>query len=164
MTASIPQPAHVALDLDEIQGGVLRQRPQPYNGAYYLVRIDVPEQGRVALAKLRQHVTSAAQWWDRSVTAWISIGISHPGLAALGVPDEVLSTFAPEFQAGMAARAPTIGDTGPSAPETGRRPSAVIRSTSRSPRSLGTRRHSRSSSLWPAPRSRTCLACRLSSS
>jgi Dyp-type peroxidase family len=117
MTASIPQPAHVALDLDEIQGGVLRQRPQPYNGAYYLVRIDVPEQGRVALAKLRQHVTSAAQWWDRSVTAWISIGISHPGLAALGVPDEVLSTFAPEFQAGMAARAPTIGDTGPSAPE-----------------------------------------------
>lgn len=117
MTSTDSRTASVSLDLDEIQGGVLRQRPEPYTGAYYLVRIDDPEQGRIALAKLRPHVTSAAGWWDRTITAWISLGISHRGLQALGLPEEIIDTFAPEFRAGMAARAQTIGDTGPSAPE-----------------------------------------------
>lgn len=117
MASTAPQATPIPLDLDEIQGGVLRQRPEPYTGAYYLVRIDDPKQGRVVLGKLQAYVTSAAGWWDTSIAAWISLGISHRGLQALGVPEKVLTGFAPEFRAGMAARAQTIGDTGASAPE-----------------------------------------------
>lgn len=116
MTSPVAQASAPALDLDDIQGGVLRQRPMPYTGAYFILRIGDSRQGRTMLSKLLPHVASAANWWDPPSDAWISVALSHAGLAALGVPDEVLAGFAPEFRAGMAARASHLGDTGPSAP------------------------------------------------
>ena len=45
------------------------------------------------------------------------MALSFQGLKALGVPEESLASFPPEFQQGMAARAAELGDTGESAPE-----------------------------------------------
>lgn len=116
MTPTTVPPAVPALDLEDIQGGVLRQRPMPYTGAYFILHIGDPRHGRVMLSKLLPHVASAANWWDPPSDAWISVALSHKGLAALGVPDEILAGFAPEFRQGMAARASHLGDTGASAP------------------------------------------------
>jgi Dyp-type peroxidase family len=117
MTSPQAPPSAPALELEDIQGGVLRQRPMPYTGAYFMLHIGDPQQGRTMLSKLLPDVASAANWWDPPAGAWISVALSHQGLAALGVPDKLLAGFAPEFREGMAARAGNLGDTGPSAPE-----------------------------------------------
>ena len=109
-------PSAPTLDLEDIQGGILRQRPMPYTGAYFILSVEDEEQGRAMLAKLLPHVASATQWWDPPSDAWISVGLSHTGLAALGLPDQMLASFAPEFRQGMSARASHLGDTGTSAP------------------------------------------------
>ena len=47
----------------------------------------------------------------------LAVALSFQGLKALGVPEESLATFPPEFQQGMAARAAELGDVGENAPE-----------------------------------------------
>src|SRR4029079_10880364 len=48
------------LELDDIQAPVLRPRPMPYHGAYFVVRIDDPAHGRAMLGRLAPRVASAA--------------------------------------------------------------------------------------------------------
>lgn len=48
--------------------------------------------------------------------SWLNVAFTHPGLAALGVPDTELSTFPGAFREGMAARAQLLGDVDESAP------------------------------------------------
>ncbi|MFF1281799.1 hypothetical protein [Streptomyces sp. NPDC058299] len=43
-------------------------------------------------------------------------GLTFQGVKALGVPQESLNSFSPEFQEGMAARADILGDVGESSP------------------------------------------------
>lgn len=105
------------LELHDIQGTVLRQRPAPYTGAYFLLHVSEPEQGRALLRRLIPHVASASQWWDPPSGAWLSVALSYTGLHALGLPESILGSFAPEFRQGMAARAGILRDTGPSAPQ-----------------------------------------------
>ncbi|MGW2950835.1 Dyp-type peroxidase [Streptomyces eurythermus] len=105
------------LELDDIQGTLLRQRPSPYTGAYVLLRIDDPADGRQMLQRLIPHVASAARWWDPPSRAWLSVALSHAGLRALGVPQASLDSFPDAFREGMAARAARLGDTGESGPE-----------------------------------------------
>ena len=47
----------------------------------------------------------------------MSAALTYQGLKALGVPQDSLDSFPPEFQQGMAARAAKFGDTGENAPE-----------------------------------------------
>jgi hypothetical protein len=108
------------LDLEDIQGPVLRKRPLPYYGAYYILRIDDPTHGREMLGRLAPRVVSAANWHSPADTAWVNLGLTCQGLKALGVPQASLDSFSPEFQQGMAARAALLGDVGESAPPTGR--------------------------------------------
>ncbi len=54
---------------------------------------------------------------DPAADAWITVGFTYHGLEALGVPQDSLQSFAPEFREGMAARATELGDVGDSAPE-----------------------------------------------
>ena len=54
---------------------------------------------------------------DPAAEAWITVAFTYNGLKALGVPQESLDSFAPEFRQGMAARAAELGDVGESAPE-----------------------------------------------
>ena len=48
--------------------------------------------------------------------AWLTVAFTYQGLRVLGVPQESLDSFAPEFRQGMAARAAELGDIGESDP------------------------------------------------
>jgi Dyp-type peroxidase family len=113
----MPEALETRLELDDIQSGVLRPRPNPYAATYIALRIDDARQGREALSRLAGVVTSAAapDATDRDTS--VSVALSYEGLKALGTPAASLESFAWEFRQGMAARASALGDTGDSAPE-----------------------------------------------
>jgi Dyp-type peroxidase family len=110
------------LEFDDIQGPVLRKRPLPYVGTYFILRIDDPTDGREMLRRLAPRVASAANWQNPADRAWINVALTFQGLKALGVPHASLESFSPEFQQGMAARAEAIGDVGESAPANWEKP------------------------------------------
>ena len=107
----------VDLDLDDIQSGALHERPSPYVGTYVLLRIDNPAAGRELVRRLVDIVDHGQSSTDPKGDAWITVAFTYQGLKALGVPQESLDSFAPEFRQGMAARAADLGDVGESAPE-----------------------------------------------
>lgn len=104
-----------ALELEEIQATVLRERPEPYFGTHVLLRVDDPRAGREFLRRLTPHVDSAADWWNAG-DAWLAVGITHAGLEALGLPQQSLQSFPEAFRLGMAARAEHLRDVGVNAP------------------------------------------------
>ena len=93
------------LELDDIQGIILRDRPVPYFGAYLLLRIDNSVDGCSLLRRLAPRVASGINWQDHTDSAWFNVALTFEGLKALGVPEASLQSFAPEFRQGMAARA-----------------------------------------------------------
>jgi len=105
------------LELDDIQAGVLRPRPTPYAATYIIFRIDERSAGRDLICRLSAVVASAANSESPARDAWVSVALSFQGLKALGVPEQSLATFSPEFQQGMRARADLLGDDGESSPE-----------------------------------------------
>ena len=109
--------ASTSLELGDIQRGVLHQRPSPYVGTYLLLRIDSRDAGRKLVQRLCPVIESAEASSDPAQDASISVGFTYQGLKALGVRQDSLASFAPEFQQGMAARAAELGDTGDSAPD-----------------------------------------------
>jgi len=109
--------ASITLELNDIQAAALRSRPTPYAGAYILLRIDERRAGRELLRRLIPALDSAAGPADPGKQASLAAAISFQGLQALGVPQESLASFPPEFQQGMAARAAELGDVGENAPE-----------------------------------------------
>ncbi|WP_424529150.1 Dyp-type peroxidase [Sphaerisporangium viridialbum] len=111
------RPARVALELDDIQRGVLSPRPTPYAATYILFRIDERTHGRELMRRLSKVVTSSAETASPLGETWVSVALTYHGLQALGVPQEALGTFAWEFRQGMAARATALGDVGDSGPE-----------------------------------------------
>jgi Dyp-type peroxidase family len=113
---------NVLLELDDIQSGVLRPRPTPYAATYIGLRIDDRNLGRELMRRVSTVVTSAANPTSPLADTWVSVALTYPGLKALGVPNDSLSSFAWEFQQGMAARANELGDTGESGPENWERP------------------------------------------
>src|SRR5881396_4135412 len=105
------------LELDDIQSGALHERPSPYVGRYLLLRIDDRAAGRELVRRLHPFVDSGRPSADPADDAWITVAFTYHGLKALGVPQDSLDSFAPEFQQGMAARAAELGDVGESSPE-----------------------------------------------
>ena len=93
------------LQLDDIQGVVLRKRPSPYVGAYLFLRIDNAKSGRQLMGRLADLVNSAVDWWDKNLPPLLNVGLTYQGLAALDLPQVSLDSFPAEFQQGMAARA-----------------------------------------------------------
>ena len=110
------------LELDDIQSGALHPRPSPYVGTYLLLRIDDRDAGRELVRRLYPVVDSGRPSSDPSRDAWITVAFTHHGLKALGVPQESLDSFAPEFRQGMAARAAELGDVGESSPANWEKP------------------------------------------
>ncbi|MCX4733693.1 Dyp-type peroxidase [Streptomyces sp. NBC_01363] len=110
-------PTQVALELDDIQRGVLSPRPTPYAATYLVFRVDDRAGGRELMRRASAVVTSAADSASPRGDTWVSVAVSCRGLEALGVPRASLDTFAWEFRQGMAARAKTLGDVGESSPE-----------------------------------------------
>jgi len=111
-----------ALELDDIQSGVLSPRPSPYVATYILLHIDNRKVGRQLMRQLSTVVASAGHLTSPARDAWVSVSLSFEGLKALGVPQDSLDSFSPEFQQGMAARASELGDIGESSPENWEKP------------------------------------------
>jgi Dyp-type peroxidase family len=105
------------LELDDIQSGVLRPRPTPFQATYIIVRIDNRNAGRELMRRLRTVVSSAAHPESPASDTWVSASLTFNGLKALGVPEKSLESFSREFQQGMAARAALLGDVAESSPE-----------------------------------------------
>src|SRR5204863_2156380 len=112
----------ISLELDDIQSGALHERPSPYVGAYLLLRIDDRAAGRELVRRLHGLVDAGRPSTDPARDAWITAAFTYQGLKALGVPQDSLDSFAPEFRQGMAARAAELGDTGLSGPENWEKP------------------------------------------
>ncbi|MGW2599939.1 Dyp-type peroxidase [Streptomyces klenkii] len=103
------------LDLEDIQGTVLRPPPGACHGIYQLYRIDDPAAARQALRDVLSAVTPATGS-DAPRPFTFNIAFTYTGLAALGVPEDSLASFPQEFRAGMAARKDVLGDAGASDP------------------------------------------------
>ena len=108
--------AQVALELDDIQAGALFERPSPYVGSYLLLAVRDRAHGRELVRRLHRIAQPAARADVGDATS-LTVAFTYRGLEVLGVPQESLDSFAPEFRQGMAARAHILGDTGDSAPE-----------------------------------------------
>ena len=111
-----------SLELDDIQSGALHERPTPYVGTYLLLRIDDRAAGRELVQRLHGLVDSGKTSQDPAHGAWITAAFTYQGLEALGVPQDSLDSFAPEFRQGMAARAAELGDVGQSSPANWEKP------------------------------------------
>ena len=111
-----------SLELDDIQSGALHERPTPYVGTYLLLRIDDRAAGRELVRRLHGLVDSGKTSQDPAHGAWITAAFTYQGLEALGVPQDSLDSFAPEFRQGMAARAAELGDVGQSSPANWEKP------------------------------------------
>src|SRR5216117_2719705 len=104
------------LELEDIQSGALHERPTPYVGRYLLLRIDDRAAGRELVRRLHPFVDAGRPSADPARDAWITVAFTYHGLEALGVPQDSLDSFAPEFRQGMAARAAALGDVAESSP------------------------------------------------
>lgn len=104
------------LDFNDIQGMLLRGRPDIYYGVYMLFRVDDPEAVKRSLRTALPKVTTAADWESpRPFT--LNIAFTYSGFETLGVPPDSLTSFADEFREGMAARNVVLGDVGTSDPQ-----------------------------------------------
>jgi Dyp-type peroxidase family len=104
------------LQLDDIQGTVLRNRPMPYVGVYFLFRIHDRAHARTLLERIAPRITSASDWQNPIESAWINIVFTFDGLAKLGLPTELLDGFPREFRVRMRERKESLGDVGESDP------------------------------------------------
>ena len=112
---SVNPSSSVALELDDIQAGALYERPSPYVGTYLLLGIHDRADGRELVRRLHR-ITNPAGPADTPDDTSVTVAFTYHGLKVLGVPQESLDSFAPEFQQGMAARAEALGDVGESGP------------------------------------------------
>lgn len=121
-----PQPPPPRIDLDDIQGNILRG----YNAAvarHFALRVPDPVTGRGFLDALTNgnaaacpQVTTAAPWPEGHKPGYtLNVGVTAQGLAALGVPEAMRNTLPEAYLEGPAApvRAADNGDVGASAPE-----------------------------------------------
>jgi deferrochelatase/peroxidase EfeB len=117
------------LNLADIQGNILRGY-RAANARHLGVNIPSRGDGRALLRDLLDPgppCLSTAEEWDgrRRPEYLLNLGITWPGLQALGVPDSALGAFPDAFKQGAAARATApddtpgvgLGDVGESAPD-----------------------------------------------
>jgi Dyp-type peroxidase family len=107
---------HADFELHDIQGNVLRGYTHPV-AAYLFLRIDDPEKARALMTRMLPAVATAEPWSDGQPDTVLHVALTYAGLVALGISPAILESFPEAFREGMAARAETLGDRGPAAPE-----------------------------------------------
>jgi Dyp-type peroxidase family len=100
------------LELDDIQGGILRAYAHLDHAAYLFARVRDAGRARRTLAGLEGPVTSAREW-DEQPSVTLNLALSFRALERLGLPAAVLRTFPAAFRAGMAARGGELRDRSP---------------------------------------------------
>jgi Dyp-type peroxidase family len=68
------------------------------------------------MGRMLPQISTAEPWADGPPAIALHVALTHSGLQAVGVAQEILDSFPEEFRQGMAARAERLGDRGPSAP------------------------------------------------
>ncbi len=118
-TLAFSAPDGVSFELEDIQGDILRAYGNAYDcTTYAFVKVSGVRAGRAWLKELAARVSDAAPWTGPAKPPHhVNVALTHAGLVALGVPEEVLAGFSDEFKLGMAARATRLGDVGPSDPK-----------------------------------------------
>jgi Dyp-type peroxidase family len=111
----------VTVDLADVQGLILRGYTMPV-ARYFGLNVREPAGARAFLAALAGNdplvpSITTAQPWAGKPDYCISLGITFPGLAALGVPPVSLASFPGEYREGAVQRAAHVGDVGTSAPD-----------------------------------------------
>jgi Dyp-type peroxidase family len=108
----------VRMDLDDIQGDILRAYGNDYDcTSYAFVKIECPpEQARAWFSGVVDHVTTATPWTKGKPLTTLNVAVTAAGLRALGVSERVVESFSEEFLDGMSSRGTILGDVGPSAP------------------------------------------------
>jgi deferrochelatase/peroxidase EfeB len=115
------------LELDDIQGIILRGYGSFVHVRHFIVAVADAEAARVFIGSLvpavpetvnptSLAVTTAAEWHVKPDYT-LNLSFTYEGLSALGVPLTVLAGFAPEFAGGAIDNASKIFDVGTSAPE-----------------------------------------------
>jgi Dyp-type peroxidase family len=119
------QPPRLVDDvLADIQGFITSGYGHLPRAAYFFVQFHDPGQARRWLGRLAPAITSARAWpigpdgEKVKPPVTVNIAFTNDGLAAIGLPPQVLCTFPPEFQEGIAnpARSRILGDTEESDP------------------------------------------------
>lgn len=107
------------LDLEDIQGFILRSYPLPCV-RYVYVHIDNKntDAARKTLDKLTEYVTQSSIWQQdtKDLEQAFNIALTYQGLSALGLPASALTSFPTAFIEGMAKRKILLGDEGSSDP------------------------------------------------
>jgi deferrochelatase/peroxidase EfeB len=136
-----PEPARATLDLQDIQGLVLRGYRMP-TVRHFLLKVNEPQAARKLLGRFvsgdeidAPQITTATDWHvglelgpgDDPAAAprckpdyCLNVGITWPGMLALEVKDRIPKLSFKSFNAfvaGAAARAELVGDTGRSGPQ-----------------------------------------------
>jgi deferrochelatase/peroxidase EfeB len=99
--------------LDDVQGLILRSYGMNC-ASFFLLRVQDAAGARRTLGSLP--VTAGTLWQEKPAFC-VNVGLTFPGLAALGVPPASLTSFPPEFAAGAFGRCAEVGDTGPCSAE-----------------------------------------------
>ena len=110
-----------AVALADVQGLILRGYTTPV-ARYLGLTVREPEAARTFLAALAHSdpafpSVTTAQPWAAKPEYCVNLGITFPGLAALGVPPASLDSFPAEYAQGAARRAARVGDVGTSSPQ-----------------------------------------------
>ncbi|MGH3922570.1 MAG: Dyp-type peroxidase, partial [Pseudonocardiaceae bacterium] len=111
----------VAVDLADVQGLILRGYTMPV-GRYMGLNVREPRAARTFLAKLTGSdpdipTVTTAQPWEVKPECCVNLGITFPGLAALGLPQASLDGFPSDYAQGAIRRASGVGDVGISSPQ-----------------------------------------------
>jgi deferrochelatase/peroxidase EfeB len=125
----------VSVDLADVQGNVLRGFGHHF-ARHFALSVGDPAGGRALIGALLPgrppvdtQVTTAEDWGpnrENEPDHALNVGLTWPGLKALGLPDGLLATFPEAFRQGSAARSSApdpdfkngvgLGDTGDGAP------------------------------------------------
>ena len=125
---AVPDAPALPLDLDDIQGNILRGYrvqfarhfvlavgPHSQDAAGARAFIAGLVSGDNADSAASPQLTTAAHWGERP-KSMLNLGLTSDGLNALGLPAATLALFPEAFRQGAAARAAAIGDVDGSAP------------------------------------------------
>lgn len=123
---TLPSPAldraPAEVPLADVQGNIVRGY-RARHGVHFLLHIQ--DEGRVRRfiagllgegdAPAGLQLTSAAPWGEGAPKVLANLGVTYPGLQALGLPDAVLEALPESYRMGAAERAVTNGDIGSNA-------------------------------------------------
>jgi Dyp-type peroxidase family len=110
------------LDIEDIQGIVLRAYGDLRHAAYLFLHVEDPGRARSWLRDLYGEITRACDVVDKGKVRGVqrmNVAFSVPGLEALGMDEDALTSFPDELREGMVERdrSRVLGDVGESAPE-----------------------------------------------